>query len=64
MFIKIEYGSSHNISVQGIEYFEVHPDELDDEGNVPEDLIGATWQHAVNEFMDDTSATLVGNEGD
>ncbi|MGW2950765.1 hypothetical protein [Streptomyces eurythermus] len=64
MFIKIEYGSSHNVSVGGVDYYEVAPEDLDENGNVPESLISATWQEAVNEFMADTSAEVVESEGD
>jgi hypothetical protein len=63
-FIKIEYGSSQNISVQGVDYFEVEADDLDENGQVPESFITATWQHAVNEFMSDTSSEVVEKEGD
>lgn len=62
-FIKISYGSGHNVSVQGVDYFEVDAEDLDENGNVPESVINETWQHAVNEFMDDTSAEVVEREG-
>jgi len=63
-FIKIEYGSPQNVSVRGTEYFEIHADDLDDDGCIPEELIDNVWQDAVNEFMGDTSASIVENEGD
>jgi len=63
-FVKIEYSSSHNISVQGTDYFEVEEELLDDEGNVPEYIISEIWQEAVNEFMSETYAGVVENEGD
>lgn len=64
LFIKVEYGSSHNISVQGVDYFEVAAEDLDGDGNVPDDFITSAWQEAVNDFMADTSATVVDAEGD
>lgn len=63
-FIKVEYGSSHNVSVRGVEYFEVGDEYLNKDGTVPESIVMDAWQEAVNEFMADTSATVVANEGD
>lgn len=63
-FIKVEYGSSANISVQGIDYFEVEEEDLNEDGTVPGWLISQIWQDAVNEFMSDTYADIVQNEGD
>ena len=63
-FIKIEYSSPHNISVQGSDYFEVDQEDLDENGNVRTEVIDRVWQEAVNEFMSDTSATVVEGEGD
>jgi len=60
-FVKIEYGSSYNISVRGTEYFEV---EADENGDVPASVIDAVWQEAVNDFMSDTCGDVVANEGD
>lgn len=57
--IKVEYGSSHSISVRGVEYFDVPPEDLNDDGTIPESFLSDVWQHAVNEFMDDTSVTVV-----
>jgi hypothetical protein len=64
VFIKVEYASSNNISVQGTDYFEVDEDALDEDGQVPESLILETWQHAVNDFMGDTNVEVVEKEGD
>lgn len=63
-FIKIEYSSSNNISVGGVDYFEVDAENLDENGNVPEAVISETWQAAVHEFMSDTSAEVVEREDD
>ncbi|MET9816908.1 hypothetical protein [Streptomyces sp. NPDC006355] len=63
-FIKVEYSSSHNISVQGVDYIEIDQEALDENGQVPEKLIQEVWQEAVNEFMADTYAEVVENEGD
>lgn len=63
-FIKITYVSPNNVSVQGAEYFEVEPDRLDGRGEVPAYLIDEVWQDAVNDFMSDTYAEIVENEGD
>lgn len=64
VFVKIEYSSPSNIGVEGVEYFDVDPGDLDADGSVSQDVIDAVWQHAVNEYMADTSATVVENEGD
>jgi hypothetical protein len=63
-FIKIEYSSPSNIGVQGVEYFDVDPADVEPDGSVSQDVVVATWQHAVNEYMGDTCATVVENEGD
>lgn len=63
-YVKIEYGSSHNVSVGGVEYVEVGDDLLDENGQVPESVVSSVWQEAVNEFMADTCAVVVENEGD
>lgn len=63
-FIKVTYSSSNNVSVQGTDYFEVPAEDLNEDGSVPERMISETWQEAVNEFMSDTYADVVENEGD
>lgn len=63
-YIKIVYGSLHNISVRGSDYVEVDPEDLDADGLVPEKILDEAWQGAVNEFMSDTYVEVVENEGD
>lgn len=63
-YIKINYGSSRNISVQGSDYVEVDASDLRFDGSVSGDVLDAVWQEAVNEYMMDTYVELVENEGD
>lgn len=63
-FIKVVYGSTYNVSVRGTDYFEIDDELLDGNGELPERIVDEVWQEAVNEFMSDTSADVVENEGD
>ena len=63
-YIKISYGSPRNITVQGVEYFEIDPEDLNEDGTVPEALISDMWQECVNNYMSDTGADVVENEGE
>lgn len=56
-WVRIEYASSRNITVQGVEYVEV------DDDTTQGDVLNV-WQEMVNEFMADTSAELVDAPGD
>lgn len=53
-YVKIEYGSSHNISVQGTDWIEV--DEIPEDEPGRQKLLDEVWQEAVNDFMADTYA--------
>lgn len=52
-YVKITYGSSHNVTVQGTEYVEVRKEDLS------EGELAVYWQDAVNEYMADTNVELV-----
>jgi hypothetical protein len=56
-WVKIEYASSRNITVQGVEYIEVGDDATRAD-------VDAVRREAVNEFMEETSAELVDEPGE
>lgn len=60
--IRIEYGSPYNVSVKGVEYFDVSENDLDADGNVLPDVLDRAWQEAVNDFMSDTYVDVVEGE--
>ena len=59
-YIKITYSSPRNVSVRGVDYFEIDAEELNEDGTVPEEI----RQEAVNSFMGDTFTDVVENEGE
>lgn len=63
-FIRVTLSSPKNINVQGTRYFEVDPEDLDENGEVPEDRITEAWQEAVNDYLSDTYIDIVENDGD
>jgi hypothetical protein len=62
-YLKITYGSSHNIGVQGTHYIEVPDDHIPDDPKACEKYLDVAWQEAVNEYMNDTTVEIVGEEG-
>lgn len=63
-YVKITYASWNNITVQGTDYIEIDEGELDENGELPPRVLNEYWQAAVNDFMSDTMAEIVQNEGD
>ena len=63
-WVKIEYGSSNNISVQGTDYIEIEDELLNEDGTVPDKIIEEVWIEAVCEYMSDTFVGQVDAPGD
>ncbi|MFD4474618.1 hypothetical protein ACFWPU_00675 [Streptomyces sp. NPDC058471] len=63
-YAKITYNSPNNVGVQGSDYIELEPEDLDENGELPDKVQSAIWQDAVNEYMSDTYIEVVEHEGD
>jgi hypothetical protein len=63
-YLKVTYGSSHNVTVQGTEYIEVSEEDLPQEPAALSEYLTEQWQYFVNEYMADTDVMIVESEGD
>lgn len=63
-YAKITYASSHNITVQGSDYIELEPEDLDENGELQQSTNESIWQDSVNDYMADTYIEVVEREGD
>lgn len=61
-YVKIHYGSSHNISVDSVEYFEIDADDVPEDPRDRQEFLDGVWQDAVNEYMEYTEVEIVETE--
>lgn len=59
---KITIQSLYNISVNHVTYVDLDPEDLDENGQIPNWLYKELWQDAVNEFCADTDIEIMGDD--